>query len=381
MREPGETKALARRPCSRGARETNEWTTRGTRSRSQGHGTRERKSERPSSTVELGELDPQDPREGRRPSDTEPLEGKMARALDLGNMSTRRQRIGQKAKVSPELVFTSLAHNIDLYWIWEALKRTRKDGAVGVDNVDWKTYASNWRENLRDLLERFKSGSYKAPPAKRAYIPKADGSRRPIAITTLEDKVLQRGVSMVLETVYEQDFYDFSFGYRPGKSAHLAVKAVTEALRETNGGWVLEVDVKGFFDAISHRRMREILDLRVCDGVIRRAIDKWLKAGILEKGVVTRPKSGTPQGGVASPLLANIYLHEVLDKWFVEVVKPRLKGSARLFRFADDCVPRAQCAARAAYVRAAQKMRVGPSKPPYRRRLQTTLSCQGKEPW
>lgn len=154
MREPGETKALARRPCSRGARETNEWTTRSTSSRSQGHGTRERKSERPSSTVELGELDPQDPREGRRPSDTEPLEGKMARALDLGNTSTRRQPIGQKAKISPELVFTSLAHNIDLYWIWEALKRTRKDGAVGVDNVDWKTFGISWSDSSQEATKR-----------------------------------------------------------------------------------------------------------------------------------------------------------------------------------------------------------------------------------
>jgi len=262
----------------------------------------------------------------------------MARTLNLEKISTRRQRIGQKARDAPELVFTSLADNIDLVWLWEALHRTRKDGAVGVDGVDWRTYASNGQENLRALLDRFKSGSYRAPPTKRAYIPKADGRQRPIAITALEDKVLQRAVVMAMEDVYEQDFYDFSYGYRRGKSPHMALKAVVDSLNQTNGGWVLEIDVKGFFDAISHRKLREILDLRVRDGVIRRTIDKWLRAGVLENGVVTTAKSGTPQGGVASPLLANIYLHEVLDKWFVQEVQPRLRGWSRMFRFADDLV-------------------------------------------
>lgn len=262
----------------------------------------------------------------------------MSRTLDLGSIKTRLQRIGRKAKESPDLVFTSIAHNIDLVLLWEALWGTRKDGAVGIDGVTWKAYKSNGQENLKDLLERFKSGSYKAPPGKRAYIPKADGKRRPIAISALEDKVLQRAVVMATEAVYEQDFYDFSYGFRPGRSSHQALKDVTQSLKETQGGWVLEVDVKGFFDAIDHRRLREILDLRMRDGVIRRMIDKWLRAGVLEEGEVNHSASGTPQGGVASPLLANIYLHEVLDKWFVEMVKPRLKGWSRIFRYADDFI-------------------------------------------
>lgn len=262
----------------------------------------------------------------------------MTKALNLGSISTRRRRIRQKAKDAPNQVLTSLAHNIDIFWMWEALKRTRKDGAPGVDGVTWDEYAANWQENLNDLIGRFKSGRYRAPNLRRAYIPKGKGKMRPIAITTLEDKVLQRAVAMVLEEVYEVDFFDFSYGFRPKRSQHMAIKALSDQLRETNGGWVLEVDVQSFFDKISHKHLREILDQRIKDGVIRRQIDKWLKAGILEDEEVTYQKEGTPQGGVISPLLANIFLHEVLDKWFVEVVKPRLKGWARLTRFADDFI-------------------------------------------
>ena len=262
----------------------------------------------------------------------------MKRALDLGKVSTRLQRIGKLAGEDPNRVLTSLAYCIDEHLLWEALMATRKNGAPGVDKVTWGEYHANWRENLADLKERFKSGQYKAPSLRRSYIPKADGSKRPIAITTLEDKVLQRAVAMVLSSVYEQDFYDFSYGFRPKKSAHQAVHTLQNCLWETNGGWALEVDIKGFFDAISHRHLRAILDQRVKDGVIRRTIDKWLKAGILEKGTVTYPTTGSPQGGVISPLLANIYLHEVLDKWFVEMVLPELKGWVRMVRYADDFV-------------------------------------------
>ena len=262
----------------------------------------------------------------------------MARALDLGNISTRLQRIERTAKEKPELVFTSLAHNIDLFFLYEAMRRTRKDSAPGVDGVSWRDYEGNWQENLARLKEAFKSGRYKAPPSQRSYIPKPDGKPRPIALPTLEDKILQRAVAMLLGVVYEQDFYDFSYGFRPGKSAHGAVSAVRETLHKLGGGWVLEVDIKGYFDTISHQYLRGFLDQRVRDGVIRRSIDKWLKAGILEDGVVRRPETGTPQGGVISPLLANIYLHEVLDKWFVKEVRPRMRGWSHIFRFADDFI-------------------------------------------
>lgn len=235
------------------------------------------------------------------------------------------------------MVFTTLAHHIDVDWLKEAYRRTRKDGATGIDGQTAKEYAANLDENLQGLLNRFKSGNYRAPPVRRVHIPKGDGrSTRPIGIPTFEDKVLQRAVTMLLEGVYEQDFLNCSYGFRPGRSTHQALEALRDGLMEMGGGWVIEVDIKGFFDTVDHRVLRGFLDQRVGDGVLRRSIDKWLKAGVMEQGALTRPEAGTPQGGVISPLLANIYLHEVLDKWFEEVAKPRLRGKALLVRYADD---------------------------------------------
>jgi group II intron reverse transcriptase/maturase len=170
-------------------------------------------------------------------------------------------------------------------------------------------------------------------------IPKGTGPEtRPIGIPTFEDKVLQRAVVMVLESVYEQDFLDCSYGFRPGRSAHQALDALWHRLMEVRGGWVLEIDIRKFFDALDHRHLHAILRRRVRDGVLLRLIGKWLNAGVLEDGCVTHPESGSPQGGVISPVLANAYLHEVLDTWFAQTVKPRLKGRASLIRYADDAV-------------------------------------------
>ena len=259
---------------------------------------------------------------------------------NLGNISTRRQRIARLAREDGERSFLSLAHNIDEYWLQEAFHSIRRDGAPGVDGQTWKEYGENLGVNTRDLLARFKSGRYKAPPVRRTYIPKGNdpASKRPIGIPTLEDKVLQRAVAMVLESVYEQDFKPFSYGYRPGRSAHDALEAVWQGTMKLRGGWVLEVDISSFFDELDHRHLRSFLDLRVRDGVIRRTIDKWLKAGVMEEGVVHYPDSGTPQGGVISPILANLYLHEVVDRWFEETVRPHLQGQAFLIRYADDMV-------------------------------------------
>jgi group II intron reverse transcriptase/maturase len=239
----------------------------------------------------------------------------------------------------PNAALTTLAHHIDVDWLREAYRRTRKDGARGVDGQSAEQYAQHLEDNLQSLLDRMKSGAYRAPPVRRVHIPKGDGSQtRPIGIPTFEDKVLQRAVAMVLEAVYEPSFHDFSYGFRPGRSAHQALEAVHSAASEMGGGWVLEVDIRKFFDTLDHAHLREILSQRVRDGAIVRLIGKWLNAGVMEGLVLSHPEAGTPQGGVISPLLANIYLHEVLDEWFVRDVQPRLSGRATLVRYADDFV-------------------------------------------
>ena len=236
------------------------------------------------------------------------------------------------------MVITSLAHHIDIDWLREAYRRTRKDGAAGVDGQTAAEYEAKLEDNLRSLLDRAKSGTYRAPPVRRVHIPKGEGSQtRPLGIPTFEDKLLQRAILMALEAVYEQDFLPCSYGFRPGRSAHDALAELWEQLMPT-GGWVLEVDVQKFFDTVDHDHLRAILGQRVRDGVLQRLIGKWLNAGVLEAGELTHPEAGTPQGGVISPLLANIYLHEVLDKWFDKEVRPRLSGRATLIRYADDFV-------------------------------------------
>lgn len=266
-------------------------------------------------------------------------EGKMAGTPSPTTVSTKLQRIATLAKEAPDMAFTTLAHHLDVEWLREAYRRTRKDGAVGVDGQSAQQYAEALEANLQALLNRAKSGDYRAPPVKRVHIPKGDGkTTRPLGIPTFEDKVLQRAVAMALEAIYEQDFLPCSYGFRPGKSAHQALERLWKVLMEMKGGWVLEVDIRKFFDTLDHGQLREFVQRRVRDGVLLRLIDKWLKAGVLEEGQVTYPEEGTPQGGVISPLLANIYLHEVLDAWFKQEVQPRMKGRTELIRYADDFV-------------------------------------------
>lgn len=261
----------------------------------------------------------------------------MAETQGSITVSTKLERIAKLARAMPQVALTTLAHHIDVDWLREAYARTRKDGATGVDRQTADEYASKLDDNLRSLLERAKAGSYVAPPVRRVHIPKGEGTQtRPIGIPTFEDKVLQRAVAMVLEAVYEQDFLDCSYGFRPGRSAHQALQVVRDQTMRMGGRWILEVDLRRFFDTLDRRQLQDIVRQRVRDGVLLRLIGKWLNAGVMEDGALEYPEAGTPQGGVISPLLANIYLHQVLDEWFARQVVPRLAGRAILVRYADD---------------------------------------------
>jgi len=248
------------------------------------------------------------------------------------------QRVATLASEAPTMVMTTLAHHIDSDLLREAYRLIRKDGAAGIDGVTAADYEVNLEDNLDDLLRRFKTGQYRAPAVRRVYIPKAGGKRRPIGIPTLEDKVLQKAVSMVMESVYEQDFMECSYGFRPGRSAHQALDALWKGLMGMGGGVVIEVDIEDFFGTLDRHHLETFLDQRIRDGVIRRTIGKWFNAGVMEDGHHSKPEKGTPQGGNISPILANVYLHHVLDVWFAQEVLPRLRGKAFLVRYADDCV-------------------------------------------
>lgn len=254
------------------------------------------------------------------------------------NVSTKQGRIAELARTNRAMVLTSLNHHLDEEWLRYAYELTRKDGAAGIDGQTAADYEANLEANLRDLLGRIKSGRYKAPPVRRVSIPKADGSLRPLGIPTFEDKVAQRAIVLLLEPIYEQDFLDCSYGFRLGRSAHLALRELRAFAMENAGRWVIDADLRKFFDTIDHHHLRALLARRVADGVVRRMIDKWLKAGVLDEGQLRRSDETTPQGGVVSPLLANVFLHYVLDDWFEAVVRPRMKRRCRLVRYCDDFV-------------------------------------------
>lgn len=236
------------------------------------------------------------------------------------------------------MAFTSLNQYLDAEWMRYAFECTRKDGAVGVDGQTGEGYALNLEHNLAELLDQLKSGRYRAPPVRRHYIEKPGGGQRALGIASFEDKVAQRAIVMLLEPIYEQDFLDCSFGYRAGRNAHQALQVLRSGIMRQRGYWVVEVDVQKFFDSIPKAQLRTILARRVTDGVVRKLIDKWLKAGVLEDGQVHYPEAGTPQGSVISPILSNIFLHDVIDEWFTREVQRRLRGPSTLVRFCDDFV-------------------------------------------
>lgn len=258
--------------------------------------------------------------------------------LSSPTVSTKLRRIAEQARNDPGRVFTTLAHLIDVEFLHEAYRRTRKDAAPGPDGMTAAQYAEHLDENLRNLHARLRSGRYRAPAVKRVWIDKDDGGQRPIGIPAFEDKIAQRAVAMILGAVYEQDFMDFSHGFREGHSPHQALAEVRERCRQTDVARIVDADVAGFFDNLDWGLLVGIIKQRVNDGGILRLIGKWLNAGVLDGATLLHPDKGTPQGGVISPTLSNIYLHHVLDAWYVREVQSRLRGRSFLVRFADDFV-------------------------------------------
>jgi len=268
-----------------------------------------------------------------------PQEGTMPNTSGFDRMSLELQRIAEMARQRPQMAFTSLNHLLCADLLREAFRRLKRKGAAGVDGETWREYANRLEVRIPVLLDEVKSGRYRAPPVRRVHIPKGTGPEtRPIGIPTIEDKLLQKAVAMILTPIYEQDFHPCSFGFRPGRSAHQALAVVRQAVMGMGGGWVLEVDIRKFFDTVDHKHLREFVRRRVRDGVIVRLLGKWLKAGVCEDGSLSLPDGGTPQGGVVSPILANLYLNEVLDWWWEKTVRPRLRGQGHLIRYADDFV-------------------------------------------
>ncbi len=262
----------------------------------------------------------------------------MGDTLRSQTISTKLQQIAQQAVNYPDTVFTTLCHKIDVPFLREAYRKTRKGAAPGPDKITAKIYAENLEENLISLHKRIKEGRYKAPPVLRIWIEKEDGKKRPIGIPTFEDKVLQRAVEMLLSSIYENLFYNFSMGFRKGRSQHQAIHNLRENCRKQNINWIISADITGLFDNINHKMLKDLIRLKVNDGGIIRLIGKWLNAGVMEDERIHYPDMGTPQGGVISPLLSNIFLHYVLDEWFVKAVLPRMKGRCFIIRWADDFI-------------------------------------------
>src|ERR1700686_1837674 len=249
------------------------------------------------------------------------------------------ERVRQAAKEDKQLRFTALLHHIynpeTLRMAYFSLK---KEAAPGVDGETWRHYGEELERNLQDLSERLKRGAYRAKPVRRVYIPKADGRQRPLGVTALEDKVVQRAAVEVLNAIYETDFLGFSYGFRPGRSQHQALDALYTGLLTRKVNWVLDLDIKGFFDGLSHEWLVKFVEHRIADRRVGRLIQKGLNAGVLEDGKRTRVEEGTPQGGSASPLLANVYLHYVFDLWVQAWRQKRAHGEVIVVRFADDIV-------------------------------------------
>jgi RNA-directed DNA polymerase len=282
--------------------------------------------------------EPGDPLEGRGEQTNVLDGGNMKTPRSLVNMSTRHIRIAELAKEDKGRKFFSIAHFLTQNALYEAFESLRKDASAGVDGITYAEYETNVWGNIQKLHDRMKKGQYRAQPLRRVYIPKEDGRQRPISIPSLEDKIVQAATVNLLNAIYEQDFLKCSYGFRPGLGAQNALDEVGTVICTRPISTVLEADITGYFDAIVRRQLVEMIEKRVSDGAILRLIGKWINVGVIDDGRLLVTETGVGQGQVISPLLANIYLHNVLDEWFETEVKPRLKGEAYEIRYADDFI-------------------------------------------
>src|SRR5262245_30535015 len=266
------------------------------------------------------------------------VEGNAERAWTLDQVYTKLHRLAAKAKQDPNWQFTNLAHMLTEELLGEAFRRLRKEASPGIDGITVAAYEQNLESNLGGLHRRLREGRYRAQPVRRVYIEKEDGKKRPLGIPAIEDKIVQRAVLIILEPIYENDFLPCSYGFRPRRSTHQALDAVFRAIVLGKVSYVLDADIKGYFDNIVREQLMEIIRARVKDETICRYMGKWLHAGVIEDGALLVTTKGTPQGAVISPWMANVYLHHVLDQWVEKQIKPLLKGEIHLIRYADDFI-------------------------------------------
>jgi group II intron reverse transcriptase/maturase len=277
--------------------------------------------------------------EGRRPHMVARCEATPSALRSGEPVATKLRRIAEKARTEPSFKFTSLYHLMNEELLRECFQRLNKDAAAGIDKVTKERYAENLDANLSELIERLHRMAYIPQPVRRKYIPKPGSAKqRPLGIPCFEDKLVQAGMVRILEAVYEQDFIGDSYGFRPGRSCHKALRALSETVESKPVNHIVEADIKGFFDHVNQEWLMKFLAHRVGDNRIQRMVKRFLKAGVAEDGTITVSDAGTPQGGVISPLLANIYLHYALDLWFEKVVRKKCTGFARMIRYADDFV-------------------------------------------
>lgn len=257
---------------------------------------------------------------------------------EIGKTEFKLTLIAKNAEEKPEMQFTSLAHLLDEEYLKQCFRSLDRNRAKGIDNVGWYNYNANLNENIGKLVSKLKAKKFKPLPARRVYIPKEDGRKRPLGISALENKIVEKGIKGILESIYEQDFSGQSFGFRPNLSCHHALKEVHKQITSHRINHIVEADIKGFFDNVSHEQLMKVLERRIKDRSMLNLIGKFLKAGYVDNELLVVSDTGTPQGSILSPLLANIFLHYVLDEWFENVVKPNSAGYCELIRYADDFI-------------------------------------------